>query len=178
MRYLVYFRDPPDGWVNLGAVCLGPGEAPVPITDITDAVSDVFVNLPPENKPAFYPSDAALVNLPTIFAAGAPKAMAWDNLDVLGFDIRVTAKASYDWTFDRGVTKTFTEPGGAYPDMSVTHTYASPGERGVSLTTRWRGQFYIGGDGPYDIPGTVDKESGPFDVPVHEATSGLVAERG
>ena len=162
----------------IGTVCLGPGEAPISVADIANAVYDEFKNLPPENEPKFYPSATALVNLPTIFAAGAPSEMSWDNLDVLGFDIRIEATASYEWDFDREVTETFTEPGGPYPDMSVTHTYTTPGQRQVSLVTHWNGQFYIDGDGPHDIPGTVDKASGPLAVPVQEARSGLVAGDG
>jgi hypothetical protein len=177
LEYRVYFRDPPGAWQDLGTVCLGPGEAPVPVTDIAAAVRDEFRNLPPENQPQFYPRDAALVNLPTIFAAGSPASRTWNNLDVLGFDIRVEATATFEWRFDAGVTETFDEPGGAYPDKSVTYTYTTPGRRAVTLTTRWRGQFFINGDGPYDIEGTVDRQSGPLDVPVLEATSGLVSGR-
>jgi hypothetical protein len=150
----------------------------VPITDIADAVYDSFVNLPPDNEPRFYPSDAALVNLPTIFAAGTPAQRSWNNLDVLGFDIRVEATASFEWTFEDGVTKAFDVPGGPYPDKTVTHTYTTPGDRRVELVTSWRGEFYINGDGPYDIDGVVERESGPIAVPVREATSGLVADRG
>jgi hypothetical protein len=175
IRYRIYFRDPPAEWIVLAEVCLAPGEGPVPMAQIRDAVRDRFENLPPENRPQFQPPDTALVNLPTIFAAGAPNEKTWNNLDVLGFDIKIEAIASFEWRFDSGVTRTFDVPGAPYPDKSVTYTYRTPGQRNVGLTTHWTGEFYIDGDGPYVIPGAVNKISGPIPVPVHEAKSELVA---
>jgi hypothetical protein len=87
----------------------------------------------------------------------------------------VTATARWEWTFDDGVTRSFTVPAGRYPDDSVSWTYATPGGRSVSVTTYWDGQFTVAGNGPYDVPGpAISMTAGPMHVPVREAKSHLV----
>jgi hypothetical protein len=93
----------------------------------------------------------------------------------LGFSVVVTAKARWEWAFDRGVVEEFTTPGGAYPDMSVTYTYAAPGSRDVTVTTYWRAEFTVNGEGPFQVPGAeLSKIAGPIQVPVRESRSELI----
>ncbi|MDQ1629816.1 MAG: hypothetical protein QOI54_3560 [Actinomycetota bacterium] len=115
------------------------------------------------------------MNLPTLFASGEPKSLRTDPFDVLGFTVVVTARARWEWSFEPGVRETFGEPGGAYPDDSVAHTYVSAGVRRVGLTTFWRAQFTVNGDGPFAVPGPeLSKTAAPLVVPVREARSVLV----
>jgi len=87
----------------------------------------------------------------------------------------VTASARWEWTFDRGVSEPFTEPGGGYPNQSVSYTYTGPGDRRVSVTTFWKAQFTVDGDGPFAVPGPeLTKTAGPVTVPVRSARSELV----
>ena len=134
-----------------------------------------MVNYLPDAHPSFQPRAGGIVNLPTLFAAGESGNLRTAPFDVLGFTVVVTASARWDWTFDRGVSETFTEPGGGYPNQAVSHTYAGPGERQVSVTTIWRAQFTVNGDGPFAVPGPeLTKTAGPFTVPVRSAHSELV----
>ena len=84
-----------------------------------------------------------MVNLPTIFASGEPESVTTEPFRVLGFSVVVTATAHWDWTFDREIEQGFDKPGGAYPNDDVSYTYASAGERDVSLTTTWDATFTI-----------------------------------
>lgn len=175
LRYRVYLRRGNGPWVLQGTVCLGPGERPATVTDVGQAVRERVVNYLPDSHPSFQPRSGAIVNLPTIFAAGEPRTLTTAPFDVLGFRVVVTATARWEWTFDTGVTEAFTVPGGGYPDRSVSHTYAAPGARRVSLTTYWRARFTVDGQGPFAVPGPeLTKTSGPVAVPVRAAGSVLV----
>lgn len=175
IRYRVYMRIPPAPWQLVDTVCLGPDDDPASVADVGAAVREVVVNYLPDASPSFQPAQGGVVNLPTIFAAGEPESIRTEAFDVLGFEVVVTATARWEWTFDRGVTGTFTEPGGAYPDRSVSHTYAGPGSRDVSVTTYWKASFTVNGDGPFAVPGAeISKTAGPLQVPVREASSQLV----
>ncbi len=174
--YRVYYRDNADpGWRMLQTVCIGPGDQPVPIADIAQAVREQVVSRLPDASPSFQPAAGGIVNLPTIFDAGEPGSFETPSFDVLGLPVVVTATATWDWTFDEGVTRAFTVPGGRYPDDSVSHTYASSGARAVTVTTSWQGSFTVAGNGPYAVPGPpLTKTAGPLAVPVREARSHLV----
>jgi hypothetical protein len=175
IRYRVYMRRGGGPWMLQGSVCLGPGEAPTTVTDVGAAVRERVVNYLPDAHPSFQPKAGGIVNLPTLFAAGEPKSLTTEAFDVLGFSIVVTAQARWVWTFDEGVTKAFAEPGGGYPDRSVAHTYDGPGARAVSVTTFWRAQFTVDGDGPFPVPGPeLSKTAGPVQVGVREARSELI----
>jgi len=168
-------RVPPAQWDQIDTVCLGPDEEPTSVADVGDAVRDVVVNYLPEASPSFQPAQGALVNLPTIFAAGEPGSIRTESFDVLGFEVVVTATARWEWTFERGATESFTVPGGVYPDRSVAYTYAGPGAREVSVTTYWKASFTVNGDGPFAVPGPeISKTAPPIAVPVREARSQLV----
>jgi hypothetical protein len=175
LRFRVYLRRGDGPWVLQGTVCLGPGERPTSVTDIGEAVRERVVNYLPDAHPSFQPKAGGIVNLPTLFAAGEDSTLRTEPFDVLGFTVVVTATARWEWTFDHGVAERFAEPGGGYPDESVSHTYAAPGERQVSVTTYWKAQFTVNGEGPFGVPGAdLTKTAGPFAVPVRAAHSELV----
>jgi hypothetical protein len=176
VRYRVFFRpNATSPWQLIETVCLGPGERPTSVADIGEEVRERVVNYLPDAAPSFQPRQGGIVNLPTIFDAGEPRTIRTRPFDVLGFDVVVEATARWEWTFDRGVTRSFTEPGGAYPDQSVSWTYTTTGGRHVSVTTFWRATFTVDGDGPYAVPGPeISKAAGPLDVPVRAARAVLV----
>lgn len=175
LRYRVYMRHGTGPWVLVGTVCLGPGERPTSVADIGEAVRARVVNYLPDAHPSFQPRAGGIVNLPTLFAAGESSTLRTAPFDVLGFTVVVTASARWEWTFDRGVSEPFTEPGGGYPNQSVSYTYAGPGDRQVSVTTFWKAQFTVDGDGPFAVPGPeLTKTAGPVTVPVRSAHSELV----
>lgn len=175
IRYRVYLRVPPSPWQLVDTVCLGRDQRPASVADVGEAVRELVVNYLPDASPSFQPAQGGLVNLPTIFAAGEPGTIRTEAFDVLGFEVVVTARARWEWTFERGATEAFTEPGGAYPDRSVSYTYERPGSRDVSVTTYWKASFTVDGEGPFAVPGAeISKTVGPLDVPVRQASSQLV----
>jgi hypothetical protein len=175
LRFRVYLRRGSGPWVFRGTVCLGPNDRPAPVRDVGGAVRERVVNLLPDAAPSFQPRGGGIVNLPTLFASGEPETLTTEPFDVLGFSIVVTARARWVWTFEPGATQTFHVPGGAYPDVSVSHTYADAGTRRVVLATLWEARFTVNGEGPFAVPGpAISKTAAPLTVPVREARSELV----
>jgi len=175
VSYNVFLQRPPGGPQLVGTVCLGPGERPARVTDIGEAVRERVVNLLPDAKPTFQPAQGGIVNLPTLFAANEPATMTTEPFDVLGVQVQVTATARWEWTFEDGATREFTEPGGPYPNDDVAYTYATTGTRQVSVTTYWTAEYTVNGAGPFPVPGPeITKTAGPIQVPVREARSVLV----
>ncbi len=176
IRYRVYFRPSARApWQLVDTICLGPGERPTSVADVGEKVRELVVTYLPDAEPSFQPAQGGVVNLPTLFAAGEPREIRTRPFDVLGFQVVVTATARWEWRFDEAVTKWFSEPGGAYPDDSVSWTYGGPGEREVSVTTFWKASFTVDGEGPFAVPGPeISKTAGPLAVPVREARSVLV----
>jgi hypothetical protein len=171
----VYLRHGTGPWQLVDTICLGPGQRPTPVADVSEIVRERVVNYLPNAAPSFQPAEGGLVNLPTIFAAGEPASIQTESFDVLGFTVVVTAKARWEWTFDHGVTEPFDKPGGVYPNDDVAYTYADPGGRDVSVTTYWDASFTLDGDGPFQVPGgEISKTAGPITVPVRQAQSELV----
>jgi hypothetical protein len=175
LRFRVYLRHGDGPWVLQGTVCLGPRDRPVTVTDIGVAVRERVVSLLPDAHPSFQPRAGGIVNLATLFASGEDPRLRTEPFDVLGFTVVVTATARWVWTFDPGVSESFSVPGGGYPDQSVSHVYARSGPRQVSVLTSWRAQFTVNGEGPFAVPGPeLTKTAGPFTVPVRSAHSELI----
>ncbi|MDQ1641900.1 MAG: hypothetical protein QOJ90_1251 [Actinomycetota bacterium] len=175
LRYRVYLRHSGGPWQIQGSVCLASKDRPPTVADVGAAVRARVVNYLPAAHPSFQPRAGGIVNLATVFSAGESRTFTTPAFDVLGFSVVVTGRAHWTWTFDDGVVREFTTPGGRYPDMSVSYTYRGPGDRQVTVTTFWQADYTVNGDGPFPVPGPeLSKTAGPITVPVREARSELV----
>src|SRR4051794_37805837 len=176
IRLFIWLRQGAADWINVGSACFRPG-APRTGGEITPRVRDRFIDLLPKQHPTFQPKDGGLVNVPVVFAAGQVARLADPTFDLAGFSVRLNVKASWTWNFDDGTPETFTKPGGAYPNLDVSHTYVTSDDRRVTVTTTWDGTFTVDDLGPFDITGAaVTQVSAPMDVPIHQAKGQLVAD--
>jgi hypothetical protein len=107
-----------------------------------------------------------LTTVPTIvYVDRAPRTR---HVTLLGTPVTIRATASaYTWTWGDGGQTVTTQPGAAYPNPTVAHTYMYA-ERDVvvRLTTSWRGSYSTdGGASWHDAPGVAHTTSTP--IPVH-----------
>jgi hypothetical protein len=107
-----------------------------------------------------------LTTVPTIvYVDRAPRTR---NVTLLGAPVTIRATASaYTWTWGDGGQTVTTQPGTAYPNATVTHTYMYA-ERDVviRLTTSWRGSYSTDrGASWHDAPGVAHTTSTP--IPIH-----------
>jgi hypothetical protein len=107
-----------------------------------------------------------LTTVPTIvYVDRAPRTR---GVTLIGRPVTIRATPSaYTWTWGDGAQTVTTQPGTAYPNATVTHTYMYA-ERDVviRLTTSWRGSYTTdGGASWHDAPGVAHTTSTP--IPVH-----------
>ncbi|MFI7586077.1 hypothetical protein ACIB24_03255 [Spongisporangium articulatum] len=99
------------------------------------------------------------------------------NTTVLGQAVQVRATPStYTWTYGDGERLTTTNTGGAYPDLSLGHTYQQPGKYAVGLATTFTGEYSVAG-GPWQpVDGTATVNSPQRDLTVLQARSQLTSQ--
>ncbi|MBV6728146.1 hypothetical protein KWG65_09170 [Nocardioides daeguensis] len=101
------------------------------------------------------PDGLTLVNFKTNFYTTSTTPIT-TTVNLLGQQVTLEATpATYTWHFGDGTSTSTTEPGAAYPDLTITHDYRRTGEYGPSLSTTYTGRYRVG-EGPWQaIPGTV-----------------------
>ena len=138
------------------------------------AASDEFSQLLTTAHPSQQPAGSGVVNLPTLFSTNTPVTQVF-NETLLGVQVTLKVNASWTWDFGDGTTLTSTDPGGAYPIVSLSHVYRVAGTYTVTLTTNWTGTFSMAGGPAAVIPGgAIPRVSPPFALEIHEAHSVLV----
>ncbi len=179
LRYDILRRRPGEtAFVWVGATCIAPG-APRTVDELIPRVRARFLDLLPVQQPTFQPAAGGLVNVPVVFAAGQPGTIGRDTFDLAGMSVVVTAEAQWAWDFGDGPRELFDRPGGAFPNMDVTHTYVTAEPRDVRLTTTWDGDFSVDGLGPFPLSGPpVTQVSPVMPVTIRTAWSELVSQRG
>jgi hypothetical protein len=116
-----------------------------------------------------------LVNLPTNFFT-TTTGPATHTVSLLGQSIEIEAKPiNYLWHYGDGASHEGADPGAAYPDLRITHTYI---EADVtvrpSVDVTYQGRYRVG-DGPWtDIPETLTVDGTPVSLQVLSATPRLV----
>ena len=113
-----------------------------------------------------------LTTVPTIvYVDRAPRTR---NVVLLGTPVTIRATASaYTWTWGDGAQTVTTQPGAAYPNATVTHTYMyKERDATVGLTTSWRGSYTTdGGATWHDAPGVAHTTSAPITIHVYNPHS-------
>ncbi len=173
-RIVLLLRPGDTEWREIGLVCL-IGGAPTTVDDLASELSDIVVEDVPPLQPSFQPAGGTLVGLPAVFAAGQPATLGQRSFTLVGFDVVLDGRATWTWEFGDGTSLTTDEPGGRWPDMTVSHPYPRAGEYPVSATTSWEAWFTVDGMGPWPVGGDpVVQVSDPLTVSVVEARAELV----
>ena len=165
--------EPAADWVQVDAGGC-PGDA-----SLVEVTAEEFRRLPvAPSIPQYQPANGrGLVNMDLIvYTDPAPQVL---STTVLGVPVTVRATpAQFSWEFGDGSAPLMTtDPGAPYPHYSVAHPFRRAGTYEVQLTTTWRGEYQLNGEGAwYPVAGTVTTSSAPFSETVVEARSRLVAD--
>jgi hypothetical protein len=160
-------------WSIAGEYCAGDGDEPVPLADVGAAVRDRFEDVLPRPEPDYEPPNGALANVPAVFDSGQRGGVRVEDFQLNGLRVELRARPSWRWDFGDGTRLRTDEPGGAYPDTSVTHTYRSAGEQTVTCVASWTGTFTVDGLGPFDVTGGPVTQTAELDVTVRESAGRL-----
>ena len=148
--------------------------------DLLAEAGRAFASLPIEASPVVVqpPDGWTLVNVPTItYTHGESQVM---GATLLGVPVEIRATpVEFSWDYaDGSVPLVTSDPGAAYPEHTVHHTYERAVESvTIRLTTSWSGQFRIVGSPTWtDVPGTATTTSAAEPLRVYEARSRLVED--
>lgn len=138
----------PDGEPgNWGPWTYVPSDTCVEPGDLADAVRTAFRQVTVDPSPVHVQPEGGevLINVPTIVYT-EPRTQTFD-VTLLGFPVEIEASpSSFAWDFGDGTAPLVTsDPGRAFPDETVTHTFSAPADVSVALTTSWQGRFRIVG---------------------------------
>ncbi|MDQ6526459.1 hypothetical protein RB608_22760 [Nocardioides sp. LHD-245] len=101
------------------------------------------------------PDGLTLVNFRTNFYTTSTDPIS-TTVTLLGQPVTLEATpATFVWHFGDGESRSTTEPGAPYPDLTITHNYLRKGEYLPSLSTTYTGRYRIADGGWQAIPGTV-----------------------
>ncbi|WP_125775588.1 hypothetical protein [Antribacter gilvus] len=164
-----------DGW---SAAELVEPEGCMTEVDITTLAAQAFASMAIQPSPLVVqpPDGWTLVNVDTItYTTDVAQ-----DLDTVLLGTPVTIRAvphHFTWDYGDGAVVSTEDPGAAWPDHTVAHAYAVPGETEISLTTTWRGQFRVAGEAAWrDVPGEATTTSSSGTIAVHEARTRLVED--
>jgi hypothetical protein len=174
-KYLVYRSSPGNPNVPWGTVCLG-AEVEVPVIT-ADRVAAAMRRLswPAAELTIQPPGGQTLVNFETNFFT-TTTAPTTQTVTLLGQRVEIEASpAGYTWHFGDGEQQSGTDPGAAYPDLTVTHVYREA-EVTVhpSVDITYHGRYRVNGGAWHDIPETLTVDGTPLDLEVLTATPRLV----
>jgi hypothetical protein len=175
--------ESPGSWTFAGWTCrtdsgvaVSGGPAPLPQVTWQAVLREVQRIGLPSLAVQVQPANKTLVNFATNFYA-EPEAFE-RQVTLLGQDVDVRAEpTSFAWTFGDGATDQTDSPGGAYPDLEITHRYTDADVTvSPSVDVTYAADFRVGDGDWQEIPETVTISGTPVSLRVVEATPVLSGE--
>ena len=160
--------------MEVGTFCDDPTVALQPAM-LVPGVRDRFLRLVPQLRPSVQPPGGSLVNLPVVLASGQPRTIGRHRFVLAGRTVLLEADAWWTWDLGDGHRLLTHEPGGRWPNTSVTHAYGRSGRYAVRVTTSWQARFWVDGAGPFVVTGVPVTQQRVVVVAVRAACAVLVA---
>lgn len=152
--------------------CIGPDQRPVSRAELDREVNQHVQAHAPRLVPRSQPAGHPLTQLPTIFATGQPRTFAQTD-SILGFELRLVARARWHWRWGDGSTSDTREPGGSWPNMSLAHTYRQAGSMRATVTTSWDARYSVGGGDLLEVSGRPVSQTAQISLRVTQARAVL-----
>lgn len=151
--FATYFAPSPRDELELVAVpCIGPDQRPIGQEELDrQVVQTIHANAPPL-KLRYQPTRSPVTQLPTIFSTGQPRTFRQTD-SILGFELRLVAQARWHWDWGDGSTSDTREPGGTWPNVSLSHTYRRAGLMNATVTASWDATYSIDGGAQLKVAG-------------------------
>jgi hypothetical protein len=167
-----WFRPAGGDWVETGLICLTTYRVTT-VAELDRYIGGNFLQHIPPLEPRCWPNQGVVVHLPYVCEAGQnAHAHRWSH-SVSGFNVEVSATPHWTWNF-AGSRLSTTSKGGPYPDLSVSHSFTSHGEKPIHVVSHWLGTFFVGDLGPFPIEQRLE-QSKSWNVPIGEARARLMS---
>ena len=110
------------------------------ISTSATSLGDRLIELVPTGGVSYQPEFQPLVHVPVYFWCDLPGIFT-TKVKIIGETIDVVMRPGFTWSYGDGTFESTTDPGKAYPDGKITHTYSKAGTYLVTLITSWNGTF-------------------------------------
>jgi len=153
---------------------LNTDDPPEPTSGMVSAAFQ-HIPLPPSRLLIQPPNGRTLVNFATNFYTdNAPFDVP--AFQLLGHTIELRVRpVTFAWHYGDGVSEATSEPGAAYPDLQITHTYLRKGSVAPSVDTTYAATYRVDRTGSWRaVDGTVTVAGDPARLEVLTATPTLV----
>lgn len=157
-------------------VCPTEAAEPVEITNAMIARAFRRIPLPASELVVQPPGGETLVNFATNFYTEAGPLERSVTLVGQRVDLRIRP-SGFGWRFGDGGEARTSSPGAAYPELEVTHEYASAGPVAPSVDTTYSAEFRVNGGAWEPVLGTVTIPGDPVALRVRTASPTLVGYR-
>lgn len=146
----LWFRPVGGEWLDRGLICVEHTTV-LPVKDAQIQVRERVEHSVPRGAPFCLPNHQPITQIPLRCSSGTDgAARSWTDV-LAGVNVTVSARPRWVWDFEPGARHETASPGGSYPQTAVAHTYRTPGERTVGLTTIWSGEYTMDGLGPFPL---------------------------
>jgi hypothetical protein len=177
LRYDVLRSEAGGPFLKVGEVCLTTDEAGQLGVITTAMVAREFRRLawPSSTLVVQPPGGRTLVNFETNFSTTNTEPSS-QTVVLLGQQVEIEATPTgWVWHYGDGASETTKSPGGLYPDLEITHTYADAHVvETPSVDTVYTGRYRINGGGWQQIPETLTVPGETVELEVVEAQPVLV----
>lgn len=151
-----WFRPEARPWRDLGLVCLR--DDPVTVESIGGRVQQELVHRLPVLAVRMLPRSGVVTGIATAFSSGQSDGRQRFSWRIAGSEVSVVAEPSWSWRFPDGEVTVTSDPGTVSPAGPVRHVFRRSGSAPVACVSRWAGEYWVDGLGPFPIPGAVHQE--------------------
>ena len=154
---------------------LDADDPPEPTTGMISAAFQT-IPLPPSQLIIQPPNGRTLVNFATNFYTDNGPFDVTPPLQLLGHTVELRVRpVTFAWHYGDGAIDETSEPGAAYPELRITHTYLQKGSVTPSVDTTYAATYRVDRAGPWlPVDGTVTIAGEPAQLQVLTATPTLV----
>lgn len=146
----IWFQPSGGSWQDRGVVCISSGEV-ITVVEIGKRQRERFERAVPPLVPRCWPPSGVVTNIPIVCGSGQSAGRVdWAD-SVAGWGVNTWVKPHWTWSFAPGAILTVDQPGGPYPDFTVSHTYRKTGTARVGVETIWTGEFSVEGVGTFSL---------------------------
>lgn len=170
--HTLFAASPRDELAVVASSCIGPDQRPISRAELDREVQQHIQAHAPPLAPRYQPAGHAVTQLPTIFATGQPRTLEQSD-SILGFEIRLVARAHWHWSWGDGSTSDTRQPGGAWPDTSLAHTYRQAGSVRATVAAYWDASYSISGGESLTVAGPTVSQTAEIWVRVRQARAVL-----